>query len=229
MAAAMSIKGKYSESTPLYIALLSAGAAAAVVVFILVYSALGGGEDGGVPVRPAQTSPAATTPREDAYVPDEALSEEMKDEATRLLQQNYEVLRLYYTRGLPHLDEPYGNRPEDGYYTVDSSEYTSLSQLYALVDSTYDTEQAATVKRNSLGYGAVYQERGSGALGIIENFTPMEYDVSWDNPTFSIAPESDERCGIVLTLHHRDSGEEVGVTGEMIKTEDGWRLRSVLF
>lgn len=229
MSAAMSIKGKYSESTPLYIALLSAGAAAAVVVFILVYGALGGGEGGEVPVRPAQTSTETDAPKEDVYVPDEALSEEMKDEATRLLQQNYEILRLYYTRGLPHLEEPYGNRPEDGYYTVDSSEYTSLSQLYALVDSTYDTDQAETVKHNSLGYGAIYAARSSGALGIHENFTPMEYDVSWDNPTFSIVPESDESCGIALTLHHRDSGEEIDVTGEMIKTEDGWRLRSVLF
>lgn len=225
----MSIKGKYPESTPLYIALLSAGAAAAVAVFILVYNALGGGEGGGVPVRPRPSDTVETTPAPDAYVPDEELSEEMKDEATRLLQQNYEVLKLYYTRGLPHLDEPYGNRPEDGYYTVDDSGYTELSQLEALVDSTYVTEQAATVKHNSLGYGAVYRERSSGALGIIENFTPMEYELSWDNPTFSIVPESDERCGISLTLHHRDSGEEEKISGEMVKTGDGWRLSSVLF
>ncbi|MCM1333850.1 MAG: hypothetical protein NC084_09620 [Bacteroides sp.] len=226
----MSIKGKYSESTPLYIALLSAGAVAAVVVFILVFNALGGGE-GEIRIdEPARTSETTeTTPAEDVYNPDEELSEEMKDEATRLLQQNYEVLRLYYTRGLPHLDEPYGNRPEDGYYTVDSDEYTSLAQLNALVDSTYAAEQAATVKHNSLGYGAIYRERDSGALGIIENFTPMEYDISWDNPRFSIVPVSDEECGISLTLHRRDSGEEVAISGDMIKTEDGWRLRSVLF
>lgn len=48
----MSIKGKYPESTPLYIALLSAGAAAAVAVFILVYNALGGGEGAGFPSVP---------------------------------------------------------------------------------------------------------------------------------------------------------------------------------
>lgn len=225
----MSIKGKYSESTPLYIALLSAGAAAAVIVFLLVFSALGGGEGSLIPVRPAETETAETTPAPDVYVPDDALSEEMKDEATRLIQQNYEVLKLYYTRGLPHLDEPYGNRPEDGYYTVDDSEYTAISQLESLVDSTYVTEQAATVKHNSLGYGAIYRERSSGALGIIENFTPMEYELSWDNPTFSIVPESDELCGISLTLHHRDSGEAASVSGEMVKTEDGWRLKAVLF
>lgn len=225
----MSIKGKYSESTPLYIALLCAGAAAAVIVFILVFSALGGGEGNPIPVRPTESETTETTPEPDVYVPDDALSEEMKDEATRLIQQNYKVLTLYYTRGLPHLDEPYGNRPEDGYYTVDDSEYTSISQLESLVDSTYVIEQAATVKHNSLGYGAIYKERSSGTLGIIENFTPMDYELSWDNPTFSIVPESDELCGISLTLHHRDSGEATSISGEMVKTEDGWRLKAVLF
>lgn len=223
----MSIKGKYPESTPLYVTFLCVGAAAAVAVFLLVYSALGGGE--AVPVRPAETEPAETTPAPDVYQPDDALSEEMKDEATRLIQQNYEVLRLYYTRGLSHLDEPYGNRPEDGYFTVDDSEYTALSQLDALVDSTYVAEQAAIVKHNSLGYGAIYKERSGGALGIIENFTPMEYELSWDNPTFSIVPESDELCGISLTIHHRDTGEAVSLSGEMVRTENGWRLSTVLY
>ncbi len=222
----MSIKGRYSESTPLYIALLAAGLVAAVAVFILVYSALG--KDTPAPADSEQTS-VTEDPAAGAYVPEEALSEEMKDEATRLISQNYSVLKLYYTRGLPHQEEPYGNSPEDGYYTVESDEYTSLSQLEELVDSTYCAEQAKTVKENSLGYGPIYAQRSSGALGIIENFTPMEYNLSWDNPTFSIHPESDESCGISVTLHDRDSGEETVVTGEMVKTEGGWRLQTVLF
>lgn len=223
----MSIKGKYSESAPLYFGLLGAGVAAAIAVFIIVYSSLSGAE-GSVPQRPVQSDATVSEPS-DAYVPDKELSEEMKDSAEKLLTRNYEVLKLYYTRGLPHKDEPYGNEPEDGYYTVDSSEYTSIEQLEELVDSTYTKEQAETVKENSLGYGPIYKERDNGTLGIIANFTEMPYELIWEDPKFSIHPESDELCGISLTLLRGEDGEETEISGQMIKTDDGWRLQSVVF
>ena len=227
----MSIKGKYSESAPLYAAFLGVGAAAAIAVFAIVLSMNPGGteaaQSGTVPV--SSTTAAVQTDEPAGYSPDEELGEEMKDAAIELLSSNYEVLRLYYTSGLDHKDEPYGNAPEDGYFTVKDDKYSSLAQLEELVDSTFVAEQAKTTKENSLGYGPIYKERSGGELGIIENFTPMAYEISWDNPQFTIEPKSDEECIINVVLHNRTSGEEVALKGEMIKTADGWRLKTVLF
>lgn len=224
----MSIKGKYPETTPLYAAFLSVGAVAAIAVFIIVLNLNPAKE---AAPRPSQTTTtvASTTTEPQGYVPEEELGEEMKDAATELIFANYKVLSLYYTKGLDHKDEPYGNAPEDGYFTVKSDEYTSLGQLEELVDKTFVPEQAEATKTNSLGYGAVYKERNGGELGIIENFTPMSYNISWDNPDFKISPVSDTECIISITLHDRDTGDEVVRTGEMVKTSDGWRLKTILF
>ncbi len=226
----MAIKGKYPESTPLYAAFLSVGAVAAIAVFAIVMSINGDKiptVSGNTNI--TTTTTAVTTEKPSGYSPDEELSVEMKDAAIELLGLNYETLRLYFTTGLQHKDEPYGNAPEDGYYTVKDSEYSSLSQLEELVDKTFVPAQAQAIKENSLGYGPIYKERDGGELGIIENFTPMSYDVSWDNPQFTIEPVSDEECAINVTLHNRTSGDEVILKGEMTKTEEGWRLKTILY
>lgn len=224
----MSIKGKYPESTPLYAAFLSIGAVAAVVAFIVVMNVYGDGIEFEKKDEPTVTT-TTTAAEPEGYIADSEIAEEMKDAAQLLVANNYEILSLYYIHGTNHKDEPYGNAPEDGYYTVDDSEYTSIEQLEALVDSTYLPEQAETVKTNPLSYGPIYKTRANGDLGIIANFTPMEYDVSWENPQFSIDPVSDEDCVINITVHNRTSGEEVAIAGEMTKTEDGWRLKTILF
>lgn len=221
------MKGKYSESAPLYASLLAVGFAAAVVTFILVLNNTA--QEPSPAPSPNVSGSQSQTADPNAYVPDEKTSEEMKDAAIELLSGNYEVLKLFYTRGLEHKDEPYGNAPEDGYYTVSDSDYTSLEQLEELVNSIFCDEQAKITLENSLGYGAVYSERSSGELGIIENFTPMEYEISWENPDFSIDPISDDECALVITLRNRESGEELSRNGEMVKTEKGWRLKSIIF
>lgn len=221
----MNIKGKYSESTPLYAALLSIGAVAAIAVFAIVLTLNPAPEKEKEPV---QTS-VSTTAEPQGYIADNAVAEEMKDAAQVLVANNYEILSLYYIHGTDHKDEPYGNAPEDGYYTVKSDSYTSIEQLEALVDSTFLREQAVAIKNNSLGYGPIYKVRDSGELGIIANFTPMPYDNSWENPQFSIEPLSDTDCIIHIVITNRTSGEDVSLTGEMTKTADGWRLKTILF
>ncbi len=229
----MKLKGKYSESAVLYAILLSVGAVLAVVVFIVVLN-LSGGELPKIGLPAAETTAAAsateTTPAEEkGYEPDRELADEMKDAVISLISDNYTVLRLYYIRGLSHKDEPYGNVPEDGYYTVDSDKYTSLSQIEEIVDRTFTKEFAEEIKTDPLGYGAIYKTRDSGELGIIANYTPMEYDRSWENPKFEIDPKSDTECGISLKLHEKADNSEVKVKAEMIKTDDGWRLTSIVF
>lgn len=223
----MKIKGKYSESTILYAILLGAGLLAAIIVFIIVFNATGGGNS---TQKPASTTTSVTTPSDpNVYNPDEDTANEMKDAATKLLSDNYTVLRLFYTKGMSHKDEPYGNVPEDGYYTVDNEEYTSLDQLFEIVDRTYTKQQADVVKTNSLGYGAIYKMREDGTLGIIMNFTPMEYNRSWDNPVFTISPISEKECSIEITIHEKETNEEVKLTTTMIKDSDSWKLKAVVF
>lgn len=225
----MGIKGKHSESTPLYATFLSVGAVAAIAVFAVVMSMNADKMPAPSTGSSTTTTTAITQEVPSGYSPDEELSVEMKDSAIELLASNYEVLKLYFTTGLSHKDEPYGNAPEDGYYTVKDDKYNSLSQLEELVDSTFVPEQAQAIKENSLSYGPIYKERDGGELGIIENFTPMAYDVSWDNPKFTIDPVSDEECIINVTLHNRSDNAEVNIKGEMTKTEDGWRLKTILY
>lgn len=220
----MKIKGKYSESAPLYAALLAAGLVVAVVVFFIVYNSLGGAKP--APEKPAeQTSASEQAPQAENI----ATTDEMYDAAAILVKNNFEVLCLYYTKGMSHKDEPYGNAPEDGYYTVKDSDYSSLEELEALVDETFDKEAAEIIKTNSLGYGPIYKTRYNGTLGIIQNFTPMPYTRSWDNPGCKITAVSETECSIELTIHDKESGEEVVLTADMIKTDKGWRLTEIVF
>ncbi len=224
----MKIKGKYPEYAKLYGIFLGLGLVVAVAVFILVYNASGSF----TPTAEEKPSQSQSTEKPDepkGYQVSKELSEEMKDEATKLLSNNYSILKLYYTKGMNHKDEPYGNAPEDGYYTVDSNKYSSLSELEALVDSTFTKEQADVIKNDSLGYGPIYKERDNGTLGIIANFTPMPYDRSWDNPTFSIEPVSETECNIDVTIREKSDDSEVSLVAEMIKTEDGWKLTAIVF
>ncbi len=220
----MKIKGKYSESAPLYAILLAAGLVVAVVVFFIVYNSLGGAKPS--PEKPSEQTPQSTKAPD---APAVAATEEMLDAATELIKNNYQVLCLYYTKGMEHKDEPYGNAPEDGYYTAISSDFSSIEELEKLVDSTFAPEQAKIIKEDSLGYGPIYKTRDNGDLGIIQNFTPMPYTRSWDNPGFKINPLSETECSIDITIHEKESGEEVVLTATMTETEDGWRLSEIVF
>ncbi|MBQ9383044.1 MAG: hypothetical protein IJT87_02285 [Ruminiclostridium sp.] len=227
----MKIKGKYSESAVLYAIILSVAAVLAVAVFFVVYNVLNVQEK----EKPAAettapvTSVAETTEKAKEQEVDPEVAAEMQDAAVNLIKDNYTVLRLYYTKGMNHKDEPYGNTPEDGYYSVDSDKYSSLDQLEAIVDRTYTEEFAQTVKTDPLGYGAIYKTRDNGDLGIIAGFTPMEYTRSWDTPKFEISPISDTECDLTVKIHEKADNALVETTARMTKTADGWRLTSMIF
>lgn len=226
----MKIKGKYSESEKLHFIILGVAAVLAVAVFFIVLNMTGGSVP--EPEKPAETTTTAATAaatEDEGYQPEDALKEEMRDAVIALIPDNYTVLRLYYIRGLNHKDEPYGNAPEDGYYTVDSDTYTSLEQLEEIVDRTYTETFAENVKTDPLGYGAIYKTRSNGTLGIIANFTPMPYDRSWENPDYDIEPVSDTECDIKVYIHEKSDDSDVTIDGHMTKTGSGWRLTSILF
>lgn len=224
----MKVKGKYSESAVLHAIILIAAAVISVIVFVVVLLVTGGGfgkpadkkDDKPSTTTTAQSEPEKTT----GFTAGEDLANEMMDAAPELIKNNYYVLCLYYIEGLPHKDEPYGNAPEDGYYTVKSEEYTSLEQIESLVDKTYTKEAAEKIKTDPLGYGAIYKTRSNGTLGIISGYTPMPYTISWDSPRFEPHPVSETECDLTITVHDSSDNSEVKIDSKMVKTADGWRL-----
>lgn len=91
------------------------------------------------------------------------LTQEYRDEAGLaahdLLDDSHEILRLFVTEGLHHNDEPYGNLPEDGYYTVNNTDY-DLQKIQDLVHSVYTDDAAEKILTNIDGNGlTVYANR----------------------------------------------------------------------
>ena len=97
--------------------------------------------------------------RDTSYITPE-YQQECEYAAHDLLNSSHEILRLFVTEGLYHEDEPYGNLPEDGYYTVNSTDYNSLEQIEELVRSVYAEDAAEQILKNSDGKGLkVYANR----------------------------------------------------------------------
>ena len=63
------------------------------------------------------------------FVPSAEVEEEMNMNAVTLIKNNREVFRIYLQYGLSHQEEPYGNLPEDGYYTVISDTYKTMADI----------------------------------------------------------------------------------------------------
>lgn len=166
--------------------------------------------------------------------------EECEYAAHDLLDASHEILRLFVTEGLFHEDEPYGNLPEDGYYTVNSTDYTSLEQIEELVRSVYIEDAAQQILKNSDGKGltvyanrellvrveqtvstaesAEQQTEESGTryetvykLGISSDFQPNEAK-SWSSCAITIEYLEEGRCGLIVYLDGVDSSN--GITDE---------------
>lgn len=160
------------------------------------------------------------------YVPSEELLAEMQDNAERLIADDYLVVKLFYTRGLPHEDEPYGNLPEDGVYYAISDDYASASDLYDIIDRTFVAGQARQIKDDPLGFGPLYFDK-NGRLGISASFQPDDsYIVNWDNPAYVAIPVSDTECQLKITLHA--DGNPVTQTVTMLKLNGVWYLDKLL-
>ncbi|MDR0197757.1 MAG: hypothetical protein LBI36_06020 [Oscillospiraceae bacterium] len=169
-------------------------------------------------------------PEEDGeYRPTEETADEMWDAAVRLVEDNYTVLCLFYTVGLPHEEEAYGNPPEDGYYTAVSSDYGSADEIFALVRGTFSEQAAERIISDPSGKGPVYSDKG-GKIGINADFKRMEYAVNWEKPHCEIiAFISDEECEIRVTLEGEGGVPEVKDM-RMEKDDDGvWRLNNLIF
>ncbi len=140
---------KKSMNTPLIATVIVAAAAAALAIAAVVMM---------LTQKPSQPQTSgesvSNTVSDTSYLTPE-YREECEYAAHDLLNDSHEILRLFVTEGLHHEDEPYGNLPEDGYYTVNSTDYASLEQIEELVRSVYTEDAAERILKNADGKGLV--------------------------------------------------------------------------
>lgn len=201
-----------------------------------------------------QTSQQQIQDNQYNYVPSDEVNEEMNMNAVTLIKNNCEVFRIYLQYGLPHQAEPYNNVPEDGYYTVKSDNYKTISDVEALVNSTFVEKEAKRILTNINGDNvAVYAEEtdddGNKGIGldvsmVDENgrFKAIAYDYTWSNAKFTLHPKSNTECDIIVELNlveetssaeNASSGSDDSntkkVTANMLKVNGEWRLQKLVY
>ena len=201
-----------------------------------------------------QTSQQQIQDNQYKYVPSDEVNEEMNMNAVTLIKNNCEVFRIYLQYGLPHQAEPYNNVPEDGYYTVKSDNYKTISDVEADVNSTFLEKEAKRILTNINGDNvAVYAEEtdddGNKGIGldvsmVDENgrFKAIAYDYTWSNAKFTLHPKSNTECDIIVELNpaeetssaeNASSGSDDSntkkVTANMLKVNGEWRLQKLVY
>lgn len=192
------------------------------------------------------------------FQPTQEFVDECTYKAHDLVAQHYSVMRLFVTEGLPHFDEPYGNLPEDGLYTVNSTAYTSVEQIEELVRNVYIDETADKVLNNIDGKGlAVYRTRTilvdieyddtaepaseeadrpkykeEQVLGISADFTPDNTkSEGWGECSISCNIISETECELAIYLSGTDAetAGDSALKTNMIKVGDAWKLTDFVY
>ncbi len=225
----MSSKKQSSSNSALIATIIVAALALAAVIVLLVVLNKNDGENSG----------------ENNFKATQELLDECGTSAHDLVSKNYEIIKLYITEGLAHKDEPYGNEPEDGIYTVDSDMYDSIDDIEELVKSVYTAEEADRILHNfelKLKDGStqaveLYKNRdvfGDIFLGIDARFAPdTSYTADWSSCMLEVIPTSESSCDITvyingITVEEAAEHPESVLSAKMIKTDDGWRLTEFL-
>jgi hypothetical protein len=172
------------------------------------------------------------------------INEELFSTARQLVQNNYEVFRLFNLIEFDkdaHFEQFYNNPPEavNGFYILktDVLEYDSVDEILNLVNDTFAGETAGKIIET-----AVYEDR-NGRIGVNASYTPKDYDIDWSGtlPIELIEPESEEASNyeytiiitfIEPTLNEEGEPNNDGLTkqGTMLKDEDGnWRLKDLIY
>ena len=140
---------KKSTNIPLIATVIVAAAAAALAIAAVVMMLTQ------KPSQPQNSGGSVSSKVSDTSYLTPEYREECEYAAHDLLNDSHEILRLFVTEGLHHEDEPYGNLPEDGYYTVNSTDYTSLEQIEDAVRAVYTADAAEQILTNADGNGLV--------------------------------------------------------------------------
>ncbi len=181
-----------------------------------------------------------------AYIPSEEVNNEMNDNAVILVKNNCEIFRVFMQYGLAHEEEPYGNKPEDGMYSVKSDTYKTMADLEKLVKETFIESEAKRILENVNGNGPVFKEetnyQGEKGIGLVQDmvdangkFKAYEYGYSWTNAKVSLKPISNTECEISIELMKEDSdtsatdNDSITLKVNMIKANGVWLLEKLVY
>ena len=200
-----------------------------------------------------QTSQQQIQENQYNYIPSDEVNEEMNMNAVTLIKNNCEIFRIYLQYGLPHQAEPYNNVPEDGYYTVKSDSYKTMSDIEKLVNSTFVEKEAKRILTDINGDNiAVYAEEtdedGNKGIGLDMNmvdengrFKALDYGYTWSNARFTLHPKSNTECDIIVELNSAEETSSADttsscsessikkVTANMLKVNGEWRLQKLVY
>ena len=170
--------------------------------------------------------PVITTTEDPGFVPDTDLMSEMEQAAYDLLPENYKVYQ-YLTQGMSVQEEPYGNKPEDGFYTCVNDSFPTFESFCEYVRSIYTAETAEKLLTDPFGKGAVYGD-DNGVLGLSADFEASEEPgLSWANVSFVCVPVSETACDITITLKDAD-GKDVTKKVTMHLVDGSWKLSDMI-
>lgn len=190
-------------------------AVAAIVFLVITFS---DDNSGGVTMVPVETP--------DVFAASQELLTEVETAAYNLLPNNYKIYQ-YFTDGMSCKEEPYGNLPEDGFYTCVNEDYKTFKEFSDYIRSTFTEKTADKLINDPFGYGPVYAD-DNGELGLSAKFSKFEGSkLSWEDTKFVCTPTSETECDIEITLKDKD-GKDVVKHVQMIKEKDNWRLTEMI-
>ena len=150
----------------------------------------------------------------------------MEQAAYDLLPENYKIYQ-YLTRGMNIKPEPYGNYPEDGFYTCDNSDYPTFEAFSEYVRSVYTADTAEKLLTDPFGGGPVFGD-DDGELGLSVDFKATEdAGLSWTDAKFVCSPVSEAECKVQITLKD-ESGKDVIKNVTMVLENGSWKLTELV-
>ena len=210
-------KKKNKQNIPAIVITVFAVLLAAAAVTFLVITMNGGNNNNNRP-------PVITD--EPGFIPSDGLIKEMEQAAYDLLPENYKVYQ-YLTLGMSVKEEPYGNLPEDGFYTCVNNSLPTFEAFSEYVRSIYTAETAEKLLTDPFGKGAVYGD-DNGELGLSVDFeAAAEPGLSWTDVNFTCIPVSETVCDITVTLKDAD-GNDVDRKVKMQLEGESWKLTDLV-
>lgn len=199
--------------------------------------------------KPVESAPSSSN---EVFRPTAEFEQECEYQAHDLVKDSYEIIRLFVTQGLPHLDEPYGNAPEDGIYTVNTEKsrgYASYEDIENKVKAVYTDEAAEKImkldvykKRTILVDNPSADEsaphyKEAVVLGINANFkADTTREKLWESCALAVLPTSETECDITIYLDGAGDSSDISSVSEdkilrtkMVKTDAGWRLTEFVY
>lgn len=222
-----------SSNAPIIVTIVLAAAATVAVVVLLVFMNKRG--------EPAESDQGQNS----VFSVTSELNDECADAAQKLVSDNYEVIRLFVTEGLP-LKGVYGKDPEeiDGAYMIKSDKYTEYSQIETLVKSIYTDEAAESIlTMNEISLSGtskkvrIYDDHdlhGDKFFGVSVRFSvDKDYKKDWADCYIVTTPESADRCAVTVYVDgisesEAESHPESVINITMVKTSSGWRFTRFL-